>query len=195
MGIFDALFSGSNTTTTSQPSWFTNAATKSTDLASRAADVGYVPKMGADVAAFTPQQLQAMQGAQNRYSMFQQPGQPVPQVADSIPKAQDFGGGLRGYSSYGGFQAQMAALEKAYPGIAEMLRGFSKNPQTTTRVAPPTASNVGGPGSGVIPTGAMPPPPPPPAPPVPAAHHNLGFGGVNPDMHHNHVDHAWLAGR
>lgn len=165
MGWFSDLFSGKTQSTTTQPEWYTEAAKKAVDLSGRAADIGYVPYQGGDVAAFVPQQKEAIQGAQNRFTSFNNPGEPIPQV-DFMPE-QDFGGGLKGYSSFGGYQTEMAKLEAAYPGIATMLRSFSKSPFGAVGAPrPPIAPGPGSFGPTSTPPGPLPPVVPPVIPPV-----------------------------
>lgn len=168
MGWFSDLFSGSSEVKTKQPAWYTAAAQKAVDLSGRAADIGYIPYQGADVAAFTPQQKEAMQGAQNRFTTFNSPGAAIPQVQDALMPETDFGGGLKGYSSHGGYTQEMAKLAAAYPGIAEMLKSFSKSPYGAPGAPQPGVT--AGPGS-TGPTPYVPPPtplvqPPAPIPPV-----------------------------
>jgi hypothetical protein len=143
MGIFSSIFGGSTKTNTTQPAWYTGAATNAVNMGKKAGEIGYIPNMGPDVAGFNPMQLQAMQQAGNRFATFNNPGGPATQV-DQMPQT-DFGGGLHGYSSYGGWQAQVDALEKAYPGIAAQLKTFSKSPFGA--VGAPHPPMAGGPGS------------------------------------------------
>ena len=181
MGWFSNLFSGENKSTVAQPQWATDAAEEALALARQRNKIGYVPYMGPEVASFAPQQVEAMQSVQDRSSMFQHPGQAAPQVADSLMPDQDFGGGMHGYSSFPGFQAQMAQMEKMYPGMAKALRGFGMNP-VGPGGKPPLQQP--GPGMGTPPL-AQPPVRPPVQPPVqppvrPPVSSNLGFGSVNP---------------
>jgi hypothetical protein len=67
-----------------------------------------------------------MRNVGDRFSQF---NKTAPTEPDIMPQT-NFGGGMHGYSSFPGFQQQMAALEKMYPGMAAMLRGFQKNPFT-----------------------------------------------------------------
>jgi hypothetical protein len=124
-------FSSSKQKSSSQlPSWYSDYAKKALALGEAVSQQGYTPWMGADVAAFSPQQVQGMQGAQDFYSTFMTPGQAAPQVADSIPQAQEFAGGVKGYSSYPMFQEQVANLEKTYPGLANYMKQFTIDPMT-----------------------------------------------------------------
>lgn len=178
MGWFSDLFSGKETTTASQPAWYTAAAQAATEAAKKASEIGYVPYQGADVAAFTAQQKEAMQGVQNRFSSFNNPGTPPPQV-QFMPE-QDFGGGLKGFSSHGGYQTEIAKLEATYPGIAAMLKQFQKSPYGA--VGAPKSSVAGGPGSFSPPgPSTMPPVAPgtPPASTTSTGNNNLGFPNGN----------------
>lgn len=112
--------------------WKKMPSIESVNLARQIAQGGYVPYQGGEVAAFSPQMTQGMQGSQDMWSAFNNPGGTVPQVAASIPEAQDFGGGLKGYSGYGGYQDQLANLQQSYPGLASYLRQFTIDPRTGT---------------------------------------------------------------
>jgi hypothetical protein len=162
MGWFSDIFGGSQASTTSAPSWSTDQAKKIIDVSNRASQVGYVPFQGGEIAGFNPQQLSAMRNVGDRFSQF---NKTAPTEPDIMPQT-DFGGGMHGYSSFPGFQQQMTALEKMYPGMAAMLRGFQKNPYGAG----------GAPGSGWAgqPPGA--PGAPVPRPPHSPKSSNLGFG-------------------
>lgn len=103
------------------------------DLANKAmiaSAQGYTPYMGADVAAFNPQQIAGMQQANDWSAAFNNPGQKAAQVTDSLMPAQDFGNGMRGYSSYGGYMDQLENLKKTYPGMFAYIQSQAINPVT-----------------------------------------------------------------
>lgn len=115
---------------TELPEWYSDYAKKNLALGEAVSQQGYTPWMGADVAAFTPQQVEGMQEAQDWSSAFMTPGQAAPRVADQIPQAQEFAGGVQGYSSYPMYQEQLANLAKSFPGLSDYIKQFSIDPKT-----------------------------------------------------------------
>lgn len=122
---------GSKETTTQKiPSWAENAFKDQMQRANLIASQGYVPYQGADVAAFTPQQTNAMQSAANWSAAFGGPGAQAIDVQASLPQAQRFNDGTVGYSSYPGYVEQLAAFKAAYPGQAKLIESMAVNPVT-----------------------------------------------------------------
>jgi hypothetical protein len=121
---------GGDETKNKPPQWWTDAAKKALAQGEKVAKIGYVPYMGPDVAAFAPQQIDAMQQAADWSAAFNTPGTAAPRVADSIMPPTDFGNGLKGYSSYPGFASTVSALREAYPAIADYIDSFFINPTT-----------------------------------------------------------------
>jgi len=123
-------------TTVEQPKWYQEAAKRNLRIANQAAQIGYVPYQGADVAAFAPQQVQGMQMANNMAAAFGGKGAKAANVQASLPKAETFGGGvnggpaIRGYSSYGGFQDEQDRMRDNMPGLFKYLSDFVINRQT-----------------------------------------------------------------
>jgi len=134
-------------TKTKPPQWWTDAAKYAVGQGKKTAEIGYVPYIGPDIAAFNPQQLDAMQQSQNWSSAFNNPGGAVPQVADSIMPPTDFGNGLKGYSSFPGYQQALGNLAEQYPGLYNYINSFF--PHTNQPGAPGTGGGPGpGPGPG-----------------------------------------------
>ena len=137
------------------------------DMFNRATNVanqGYTPYMGPDVAAFAPQQVQAMQGAQDWYTQFEHPGQAAPDVASQLMPATDFGNGMKGYSSYPGYLQQLSALAAKYPGLSDYIKSMAIDPVTGkpgSRTSAGSGTTVGGGILGGTGGGTTPPTKPP----------------------------------
>jgi len=110
---------------TKLPDWYTDFMKRNLQAADLAAQIGYTPYMGPDVAAFTPQQKAAFQSANDWSKAF---GGPTAKISE--PTVQKYAGGLRGYSSYPGYQDTMNQFAQQYPGQAAAIKSFSLNPQT-----------------------------------------------------------------
>jgi len=161
--------SESDKTTTKSPAWYEDAAKKALAQGEKTAKIGYVPYSGPDVAAFSPQMVDAMQQSADWSAAFNTPGQAAPDVASQIMPATDFGGGLKGYSSFGGFEDSVAALRSKYPGLASYLDSFFVNP-TTGKYPGSPAGGLGGDSA----------PPPTSPPPVTPPSGGGGSGGPPP---------------
>lgn len=120
----------SQTTTQKLPAWAENAFRQQLERGNLIAQQGYTPYQGADVAAFAPQQVNAMQSAANWSAAFNGPGSQALDIASTIPQAQQFNDGTRGYSSYPGYVEQLAALKHAYPGQYKFIESMAIDPVT-----------------------------------------------------------------
>jgi hypothetical protein len=121
---------------------------------------GYVPYQGLETAAFNPQQVAGMQSANDWSSIFNNPsqqgstnlvGSPGNDVLSSLPKATtDPTTGLTGYSSFAGYQDQLAKLKSTYPGLYNYITSFAIDPVTGVPGSNTTHPGEGGdaPGSG-----------------------------------------------
>jgi hypothetical protein len=99
------------------------------------AKMGYVPKMGMDVAGFTDPQKQAMSQAAEWSSAFMNPGATPGQAGQAAiaalpPQQIDPVTGIPGTSSFTGFQDRMAQLGQQYPAIAQLLSSMFMDPVT-----------------------------------------------------------------
>lgn len=128
---------GSQTTSVRLPPFVEEAARGNLDRANEAAQIGYVPYYGPEVAAFTPMQEAAFQGTNDAAQAF---GMSAP-TGTGLPQAQTFAGGVQGYSSAPMYQQALDALKAANPGQFEAIQGMFINPQTG---APPSASAAPG---------------------------------------------------
>jgi len=159
-------------TTSKPPQWWEDAAKKALATGEKVARKGYVPYIGPDVAAFDPQMVNAMQQANDWSAAFMTPGQAPVDASASIMPATDYGNGLKGYSSFGGFEDSIAALRETYPGLANYLDSFFINP-TTGRFP---GGGAGGFGGDPVTPPVTPPTSPPPTPP-PSGGGGGGGGG------------------
>jgi hypothetical protein len=112
-GAFGMSKGGKQTTEVEIPEWL-EAGGK--DLLARAQEqsrIGYMPYYGPEVAALTGQQMGAMQNTQSAAQAF---GMAAPDPMAGMPQAQDFGGGVMGYSSGPLFDKAKAELAQRNPG-------------------------------------------------------------------------------
>ena len=116
---------GSTTTVQKQqlPAWLDQAAQENLAQAKIAGQIGYMPYYGPEVAGLSPQQTQSMQNTFNAQQAFGK----VPQGAEfstGLPEAQQFAGGVSGYSSGGLFDQALAELKARQPDIAAQYDKF-----------------------------------------------------------------------
>ncbi len=142
---------GSSTKTTQKvqyPQYIEDAMKLQLDRASAIAEQGYVPYQGPEVAAFTPQQVDAMQQSANWSAAFGGAGAQPMDVASTLPQAQRYADGTTGYSSFGGYLDQLAALKSAFPGQFEYIKSFAIDPVTGGPGGAPGYGSGYGSGSG-----------------------------------------------
>jgi hypothetical protein len=116
---------GSNTTVQKQelPAWLDQAAQDNLAQAKIAGQIGYMPYYGPEIAGLSPQQIQSMQNTFNAQQAFGM----VPQGAEfstGLPEAQQYAGGVSGYSSGGLFDQALAELQERQPEIAAQYDKF-----------------------------------------------------------------------
>lgn len=134
---------GGQTTEATIPDWVKTPSIRNLARAEAAQKVGYMPYMGADVAAINPLQQQAMQSNYDAAAAFGMA--PVGGNAMAgLPQAQDFGGGVMGYSSYPMFEQSQDAFAQANPGSQAAYDQLFFDPQAGTAAAKPSTTNVGG---------------------------------------------------
>lgn len=105
---------GSQESKVTIPAYLTQASKDSINRAEQTGNIGYMPYMGPDVAAFDPMQVAAMQSNADAASAFGLAPSGM-NVMDSMPEAQDFGG-VQGYSSFPMFDMAVKDLEESRPG-------------------------------------------------------------------------------
>jgi hypothetical protein len=120
---------GSETNKTEIPAWLEGAARGNIAQGQDVAGLGYVPYFGPDVAAFTPMQQASFQNTGQAANAFGMAGGGMTGM-EGMPQAQQFAGGVSGYSSAPMFQETMAALEANNPGQFAAIQNMFINPQT-----------------------------------------------------------------
>lgn len=130
------LLGGSSESTMQIPAWLEQPARRNIGRAEEISQIGYMPNFGPQVAAFTGQQIQGMKNTNkmaNAYGMGGGGGL-------DIPKAKEFAGGVRGYSSMPMFREMRNKFAQARPGQMEAYRAQFLNPWTG---AAPTSQFAG----------------------------------------------------
>ena len=95
------------------PSWLSSAAQENLRMGRDVARTGYVPYSGPDIAAFTQPQLQAMQMAQNQAAAFGLA--PQADITAGLPQAQQYAGGVSGYSAFPLYEQALQELAMSRP--------------------------------------------------------------------------------
>jgi len=114
---------GTTTQAQSIPQYVQDASKENLAQAKIAGQIGYMPYYGPEVAGLSPQQEMAMQNTFNAQQAFGM----VPQGAEfstGVPQAQQFAGGVRGYSSGNLFEQAVADLASRDPEIAAQYDRF-----------------------------------------------------------------------
>lgn len=133
---------GEQTTTVDVPQWMEDAARQNLAMGQRVAGIGYMPYYGPDVAAFSPMQTAAMQNTANLASAF---GMQAPtDVTAGMPQAQEFAGGLLGYSSQPLFAESAQQLREQRPEQYAQYMGLYPNIEPYGTYTPPTTPVTGG---------------------------------------------------
>jgi hypothetical protein len=120
---------GSQTQKTEIPQWLEDASRENIAMGNQVAGLGYVPYFGPDVAAFTPMQQASFQNTGQAANAFGMAGGGMTGM-EGMPQAQQFAGGVSGYSSAPMFQETMAALEANNPGQFAAIQNMFIDPQT-----------------------------------------------------------------
>jgi hypothetical protein len=121
---------GSQTSQVEIPAYLENASKKSLNRAEATQNIGYMPYMGPDVAAFTQPQQQAMQSNIDAAAAFGLVDPGLDAMA-GMPQAQDFNG-VQGYSSYPLFEMAVDDLKASRPGQVEAYDDLYVDPTTGT---------------------------------------------------------------
>jgi len=117
---------GSTTQTQSIPTWVTDASKANLDKANEIAQIGPMRNYGPTVAAFNDSQTAGFQNTADLASAF---GMNAPaDVMAGMPQAQDFGGGVMGYSAAPIVDQQLAALKQKAPGQADAFGDLFMDP-------------------------------------------------------------------
>lgn len=120
---------GSQTTQVEIPKYIEDASRANIAQGKEISQIGYTPYYGPDVAAFTPMQEAAMQSAANFGSAFGL--MPQMDAMAGMPQAQEFEGGVRGYSSAPLYEQAVAELAARRPGQAALINSQFVDPYGT----------------------------------------------------------------
>jgi hypothetical protein len=119
---------GSQTSQVEIPAYLENASKKSLNRAEATQNIGYMPYMGPDVAAFTQPQQQAMQSNIDAAAAFGLVDPGLDAMA-GMPQAEDFNG-VQGYSSFPMYQMAVDDLKASRPGQVEAYDDLYVDPIT-----------------------------------------------------------------
>jgi len=142
---------GGQTTTAEIPEWAKEPTIRNLQRAEDVQQIGYMPYMGPDLAAFNQTQMGAMQNQLDAASAFGMSAPSTPM--QGMPQAQDFGGGMMGYSAYPIFEQAQRELAAKNPLQQQAYDDLFVEP-TTNNFAPltPEESNFAPPST---PTGPI----------------------------------------
>jgi len=116
---------GETTSKVEIPEWAESATKRNLARAEQVQKIGYQPYYGPDVAAFTPDQVMAMQNNADAASAF---GLSAPtDVAANLPQAQNFNG-MMGYSSAPLYEQAVAMGREKQPGFYAAQDALFTNP-------------------------------------------------------------------
>ncbi len=121
---------GSQTSQVEIPAYLENASKNSLNRAEDTQNIGYMPYMGPDVAAFTQPQQQAMQANIDAAAAFGLVDPGLDAMA-GMPQAQDFKG-VQGYSSFPMYQMAVNDLKASRPGQVAAYDDLYVDPRTGT---------------------------------------------------------------
>ena len=110
---------GSSSTSVDIPEWWEDAARENLARSGVARDMGPPIWMGADVAAASPLQEQYFKAAGAGGMGAGLVGGPMDQ--NYLPEAQEFAGGVKGYSGWPGVEENMASVDERFPGLMDSL--------------------------------------------------------------------------
>ena len=117
---------GSQTTQVQVPAWLEDAARANLARADAISQLGFRPRFGPEVAAFSPTQEAAFANTSQAAGAF---GMQAPQ-GPLYPEPQTYAGGVRGYSSYPLYEEALGQYAAAMPGQYGAIRDMFINPQT-----------------------------------------------------------------
>lgn len=119
---------GSQTTEVKVPAFLEDAAKKNLARADEIATLGYTPYYGPEVAAFSPMQEAAFQNTGQAAGAFGMAAPSDPMAG--MPQAQEFAGGVRGYSSAPLYEQNLAAMHEFSPAQYDFIRSMFIDPVT-----------------------------------------------------------------
>jgi len=121
---------GSQTTQVEVPQYVEDAARANLAQGQEVSRIGYTPYYGPSVAAFSPMQTAAMQNTADFASAFGMA--PQMDVTAGMPQAEEYAGGIRGYSSAPLYEQAVAELAARRPAQAALIESQFIDPTATT---------------------------------------------------------------
>lgn len=134
---------GKQTTKVEIPKWLERAAQSNLARADEIATLGYVPRFGPEVAAFSPMQQAAFANTGQAAAAFGLPGGGMTGM-EGMPAPTQFAGGVSGYSSAPLYNEMLSALQANAPGQYDFIRGMFLDPTTGAGPRNPFAPLTGG---------------------------------------------------
>jgi len=134
---------GKQTTKVEIPKWLERAAQQNLARADEIATLGYVPRFGPEVAAFSPMQQAAFANTGQAAAAFGLPGGGMTGM-EGMPAPTQFAGGIQGYSSTPLYNEMLSALQANAPGQYDFIRGMFIDPTTGAGPRNPFAPLTGG---------------------------------------------------
>lgn len=134
---------GKQTTKVEIPKWLERAAKQNLARADEIATLGYVPRFGPEVAAFSPMQQAAFANTGQAAGAFGLPGGGMTGM-EGMPAPTQFAGGIQGYSSVPLYNETLSALQANAPGQYDFIRGMFIDPTTGAGPRNPFAPLTGG---------------------------------------------------
>ena len=185
---------GGQTTTAEIPEWAKEPTIRNLQRAEDVQQIGYQPYMGADLAAFNPTQMSAMQNTLDAASAFGMSAPATPM--QGMPEAQTFAGGIQGYSAYPLFEqaqrelaAQNPVQQQAYDDL--FVEPVTNNFDPIMSVAETNFPRVTSPslqGGGVMDTAPAPTPAPAPTNPATGLPQQTAGQAYNEKMTNRGID-------
>ena len=120
---------GSSSSQVQIPDWIAEPAQRNIARAEEAQQIGYIPYTGPEVAAFSPTETALMQSRGNTAQAFGI----VPQGFDAMagmPQAQEFAGGIQGYSSFPLYEQAVQEFASRAPGQFAAYNRLFVDPMT-----------------------------------------------------------------
>ena len=120
---------GSTTTEVKVPEYFAKAAEQNLDYAGRAADVGYVPYSGPEIAAFSPAMTSAFDNTNDMAGAY---GLKQADYSNGygVPAPTRFADGSMGYSTMPAYNRMMEQFARDRPAQKQAIDDFFINPLT-----------------------------------------------------------------
>ena len=124
-------FGGSTSQETAIPEYITEAAKKNLERAELVSNIGYIPYIGPDVAAFSPMQEAGFQSTENLANAFGMgSGMSQQDIMGGMGEPTQYANGVRGYSSYPLYEEALEELAKQRAGQKQYIDRLFIDPFT-----------------------------------------------------------------